>query len=154
MSRRDGSLLRLWVSRAACASGTWRPARESLRLPSTSLPAPVVEPVDRMLLAEPTVRPNHADTYLTLMGMRTAATTTTAILAGPESEPLAPTRLKGRGCARPPGGRRPRPPSQVLLGDSSGSSWNRERIRAHHALAGSSGPWPMSCAARSRTGCP
>jgi serine/threonine protein kinase len=71
-------------------------AGEVLRLAPTKLPAAVVELVDRMLLADPTARPTIADTHTTLMGIRTA-TTTTAILAGPEPEPLAPTRLRGRG---------------------------------------------------------
>jgi eukaryotic-like serine/threonine-protein kinase len=71
-------------------------AGEVLRLAPTKLPAAVVELVDRMLLADPTARPTIADTHTTLMGIRTAATTT-AILAGPEPEPLAPTRLRGRG---------------------------------------------------------
>jgi serine/threonine protein kinase len=71
-------------------------AGEVLRLAPTKLPAAVVELVDRMLLADPTARPTIADTHTTLMGIRTAATTT-AILAGPEPDPLAPTRLRGRG---------------------------------------------------------
>jgi eukaryotic-like serine/threonine-protein kinase len=71
-------------------------AGEVLRLAPAKLPAAVVELVDRMLLADPTARPTIADTHTTLMGIRTAATTT-AILAGPEPDPLAPTRLRGRG---------------------------------------------------------
>jgi eukaryotic-like serine/threonine-protein kinase len=73
-------------------------AGEILRLPSTSLPAPVVELVDRMLLADPAARPTIADTHTTLMGIRTPATTT-AVLAGPPAPaaPSAPSRLKGRG---------------------------------------------------------
>jgi eukaryotic-like serine/threonine-protein kinase len=71
---------------------------EVLRLPSGTLPAPVVELVDRMLLADPTARPAIADIHTTLMAIRPAAATT-AVLAGPAtaSTPSAPTRLKGRG---------------------------------------------------------
>jgi serine/threonine protein kinase len=71
-------------------------AGEVLRLPPTDLPAPVGELVDRMLLADPTARPTIAETHTTLMGIRTA-TTTTAVLVVPAPEPLAPTRLRGRG---------------------------------------------------------
>ena len=72
-------------------------AGEILRLPSTSLPGPVVELVDRMLLADPAARPTIADTHTTLMGIRTPATTT-AVLAGPPATAAsAPSRLKGRG---------------------------------------------------------
>jgi serine/threonine protein kinase len=73
-------------------------AGEVLRLPSTSLPAPAVELVDRMLLADPAARPTIADSHTTLMGIRTPATTT-AVLAAPPAPaaPSAPTRLKGRG---------------------------------------------------------
>jgi eukaryotic-like serine/threonine-protein kinase len=73
-------------------------AGEVLRLPPTSLPTPVVELVDRMLLADPTVRPTIAETHTTLMAIRPAAATT-AVLAGPAtaSTPSTPTRLKGRG---------------------------------------------------------
>ena len=69
-----------------------------LRLASGTLPAPVVELVDRMLLADPTARPTIADAHATLMGIRPAAATT-AVLAGPAaaSTPVAPTRLRGRG---------------------------------------------------------
>jgi eukaryotic-like serine/threonine-protein kinase len=71
---------------------------EVLRLPSDTLPAPVVELVDRMLLADPTARPTIAEAHATLMGIRPAAATT-AMLAEPAtvSTPSAPTRLKGRG---------------------------------------------------------
>jgi serine/threonine protein kinase len=71
---------------------------EVLQLPSGTLPAPVVELVDRMLLADPTARPTIADIHTTLMATRPAAATT-AVLAGPAtaSRPSAPTRLKGRG---------------------------------------------------------
>jgi len=73
-------------------------AGEMLRLPPTTLPAPVVELVDRMLLADPAARPTIAETHTTLMGIRTP-TTTTAVLAGPPAPaaPSAPSRLKGRG---------------------------------------------------------
>jgi serine/threonine protein kinase len=73
-------------------------AGEALRLPATPLPAPVLQLVDRMLLADPTARPTIAETHATLMAIRTAATTT-AVLAGPAAAPapVAPTRLKGRG---------------------------------------------------------
>jgi eukaryotic-like serine/threonine-protein kinase len=70
-------------------------AGEVLRLPSDTLPAPVVELVDRMLLADPTARPTIAEIHSTLMGIRVPATTT-AVLAGPPA-PAAPSRLKGRG---------------------------------------------------------
>jgi serine/threonine protein kinase len=70
-------------------------AGEVLRLPPTTLSAPVVELVDRMLLADPTARPTIAEIHSTLMGIRVPATTT-AVLAGPPA-PAAPSRLKGRG---------------------------------------------------------
>ena len=71
---------------------------EILRLPPGSLSVPVVELVDRMLLADPTARPTIAETHAALMGIR-IPTTTTAVLAGPAtaSTPSAPTRLKGGG---------------------------------------------------------
>jgi serine/threonine protein kinase len=74
-------------------------AGEALRLPPTTLPAPVVELVERMLLADPVARPTIAETHTTLMGMRTPTTTTTAVLAAspPAATPIGPTRLKGRG---------------------------------------------------------
>jgi serine/threonine protein kinase len=92
---------------------------EVLRLPPGTLPAPVVELVDRMLLADPTARPTVADTHATLMGIRPAATTT-AVLAGPAtaSTPAAPTRLRGRGL-RTAAGRAPSPepgPTRRLVG--------------------------------------
>jgi eukaryotic-like serine/threonine-protein kinase len=73
-------------------------AGEVLRLPPTGLPAPVVELVDRMLLADPAARPTIAEVHTTLMAIR-APTTTTAVLAGPPAAPgpSAPSRLKGRG---------------------------------------------------------
>jgi eukaryotic-like serine/threonine-protein kinase len=70
-------------------------AGEVLRLPPTTLSAPVVELVDRMLLADPAARPTIAEIHSTLMGIRVPATTT-AVLAGPPA-PGAPSRLKGRG---------------------------------------------------------
>jgi eukaryotic-like serine/threonine-protein kinase len=70
-------------------------AGEVLRLPPTTLSAPVVELVDRMLLADPAARPTIAEIHSTLMGIRVPATTT-AVLAGPPA-PAAPSRLKGRG---------------------------------------------------------
>jgi serine/threonine protein kinase len=73
-------------------------AGEVVRLPSASLPAPVVELVDRMLLADPAARPTIADTHTTLMGIRTPATTTAVLAAPPpRAAPTAPSRLKGRG---------------------------------------------------------
>jgi eukaryotic-like serine/threonine-protein kinase len=94
---------------------------EVLRLPPGSLPVPVVELVERMLLANPTARPTIADIHTTLMGIRPAAATT-ALLAGPAvvSTPSAPTRLKGRGL-RTPAGRAPSPvpkpgPGRRLVG--------------------------------------
>jgi eukaryotic-like serine/threonine-protein kinase len=73
-------------------------AGEVLRLPSSALPAPVVELVDRMLLADPAARPTIAEIHTTLMGIRTP-TTTTAVLAGAPVPvaPSGPSRLKGRG---------------------------------------------------------
>jgi len=73
-------------------------AGEALRLPPTTLPVPVVELVERMLLADPFARPTIAETHTTLMGIRTP-TTTTAVLAAPPpaAAPIGPTRLKGRG---------------------------------------------------------
>jgi serine/threonine protein kinase len=73
-------------------------AGEVLRLPPTTIPAAIVELVDRMLLADPAARPTIAETHTTLMGIRTP-TTTTAVLAGPPTPaaPIAPSRLKGRG---------------------------------------------------------
>jgi serine/threonine protein kinase len=73
-------------------------AGEILRLPATTLPAPVVELVERMLLANPAARPTIAETHSTLMGVRTP-TTTTAVLAKPPpaATAIGPTRLKGRG---------------------------------------------------------
>jgi serine/threonine protein kinase len=81
-------------------------AGEILRLPPTSLPAPVVELVDRMLLADPAARPTIAETHTTLMGIRTP-TTTTAVLTGAPAPaaPSPPSRLKGRGLR----GATPRP---------------------------------------------
>ncbi|HET8789292.1 MAG TPA: protein kinase [Actinomycetes bacterium] len=74
-------------------------AGETLRLPPTTLPAPVVELVERMLLGDPAARPSIAETHITLMGIRTPATTTTAVLAEPPPAAAStdPTRLKGRG---------------------------------------------------------
>jgi eukaryotic-like serine/threonine-protein kinase len=70
---------------------------EVLRLPPT-LPAPIVELVDRMLLADPGARPTIAQTHATLMGIRTP-TTTTAVLTAPRPKraPTTLSRLKGRG---------------------------------------------------------
>jgi serine/threonine protein kinase len=96
-------------------------AGEVLRLPPTSLPTPVVELVDRMLLADPTVRPTIAETHTTLMAIRPAAATT-AVLAGPAtaSTPSTPTRLKGRGLGTAAGrGSSPGPepgPGRRLVG--------------------------------------
>jgi serine/threonine protein kinase len=69
-------------------------AGQRLRLPPTTLPAGVVDLVDRMLLTDPAARPTVAETHTTLMALRTTAITT-AVLAGPG--PTGPTRLKGRG---------------------------------------------------------
>jgi serine/threonine protein kinase len=73
-------------------------AGDVLRLPPTSLPASILELVNRMLLADPAARPTIAETHTTLMGIR-APTTTTAVLAGPPAPaaPSTPSRLKGRG---------------------------------------------------------
>jgi serine/threonine protein kinase len=96
-------------------------AGQMLRLSPTTLPASVVDLVDRMLLTDPGARPTVAETHTTLMAIRTAATTT-AVLAGPgpEREPIGPTRLKGRGV-RTATRRTPSPtaepgPSRRLLG--------------------------------------
>jgi len=95
-------------------------AGEVLRLAPATLPAPVVELVDRMLLADPAARPTIAETHTTLMGIRTP-TTTTAVLAGPPAPaaPSAPSRLKGRGL-RTAAGTAPaspdRDPSRRLVG--------------------------------------
>ena len=94
---------------------------EVLRLPSDTLPAPMVELVDRMLLADPAARPTIAEIHTTLMGIRTQ-TTTTAVLAGPPAPtvPSAPTRLKGRGLgAAAPRASTPTPergPTRRLVG--------------------------------------
>ena len=67
---------------------------EVLRLSPGTLPAPVLELVDRMLVADPAARPTIADIHTTLMGIRPPAATT-AVLAGPAaaSAPVAPSRL-------------------------------------------------------------
>jgi eukaryotic-like serine/threonine-protein kinase len=73
-------------------------AGELLRLPPTTLPASVVELVDRMVLVDPAARPSIAETHTTLMGIRTAATTTAVVTAPhPRRTPTGPSRLKGRG---------------------------------------------------------
>jgi serine/threonine protein kinase len=77
-------------------AGVAAAAGQSLRLPPTGLPTPVVELVDRMLLTDPVARPTIAETHSTLMGVRVPATTT-AVLAGATAPPGAPSRLKGRG---------------------------------------------------------
>jgi serine/threonine protein kinase len=93
---------------------------EVLRLPSDTLPAPVVELVDRMLLADPTARPTIADIHTTLMAIRPAAATT-AVLTGPPTPPT-PSRLKGRGLptvTRRPASPAPEPergPARRLVG--------------------------------------
>jgi serine/threonine protein kinase len=80
-------------------------AGEVLRLPPSALPAPIVELIDRMLLADPAARPTIAEIHSTLMSIRTP-TTTTAVLAGasPPAAPSGPSRLKGRGLRTAPGG--------------------------------------------------
>ena len=73
-------------------------AGEVLRLPPTTLSAPVVELVDRMLLADPTARPTIADVHTTLMAIRPAAATTAVLTApSPTRAPTIASRLKGRG---------------------------------------------------------
>jgi eukaryotic-like serine/threonine-protein kinase len=80
-------------------------AGEVLRLPPTTLPAGVVDLVDRMLLADPAARPTIAEIHTTLMGIRTAATTTAVLTApSPKPPPTAMTRLKGRGLRTASGG--------------------------------------------------
>jgi len=98
-------------------AGVAAAAGQTLRLPPAGLPAPVVELVDRMLLADPAARPTIAETHSTLMGIRVPATTT-AVLAGPPAPaaPGAPTRLKGRGL-RAATSRAPEPgPTRRLVG--------------------------------------
>jgi len=95
-------------------------AGEVLRLSPATLPAPVVELVDRMLLADPAARPTIAETHTILMGIRTP-TTTTAVLAGPPAPaaPSAPSRLKGRGlrtAAGPAPASSDRGPGRRLVG--------------------------------------
>jgi serine/threonine protein kinase len=92
---------------------------EVLRLSPGALPAPLVELVERMLLADPTARPTIAETHATLMGIRPAAATT-AVLTEPvaRSAPTVPTRLKGRGLpAAAEGAASPAPdPTRRLVG--------------------------------------
>jgi eukaryotic-like serine/threonine-protein kinase len=79
-------------------------AGKILRLPPISLPAPVVELVDRMLLADPAARPTIAETHTTLMGIRTPTTTTAVLTGAPATAaPSFPSRLKGRGLRTGPG---------------------------------------------------
>jgi serine/threonine protein kinase len=79
-------------------AGVAAAAGQTLRPPPTSLPTPVVELVDRMLLTDPAARPTIAEVHSTLMGIRVPATTT-AVLAGPPAPAAlsAPSQLKGRG---------------------------------------------------------
>jgi eukaryotic-like serine/threonine-protein kinase len=73
-------------------------AGEILRLPPTTLPTSLVELVERMLLADPGTRPTIGEVHTTLMGIRTAATTTAVVTAArPGRTPTTPSRLKGRG---------------------------------------------------------
>jgi eukaryotic-like serine/threonine-protein kinase len=95
-------------------------AGKVLRLPATALPAPVVELVDQMLLADPAARPTIAETHATLMGIRAPAATT-AVVTGPRMPaPTAPTRLKGRGLRTARGTSPPAPelpgPTRRLVG--------------------------------------
>ena len=73
---------------------------EILRLPPGSLPVPVVELVDRMLLADPAARPTIAETHAALMGIR-IPTTTTAVLTGPVTavHAVGPDTPQGQGAA-------------------------------------------------------
>jgi serine/threonine protein kinase len=76
-------------------------AGEILRLPPISLPAPMVELVDRMLLADPAARPTIAEIHTTLMGIRTPTTTTAVLTGAPATAaPSVPSRLKGRGLRK------------------------------------------------------
>jgi eukaryotic-like serine/threonine-protein kinase len=76
-------------------------AGEVLRLPSTALPAPIVELVDRMLLADPAARPTVAETHAALMGIRPPVATPAEVVGLRSGRaPTAPTRLKGRGLRR------------------------------------------------------
>jgi eukaryotic-like serine/threonine-protein kinase len=79
-------------------AGVAAAAGQVLLRPPTSLPGPVVELVERMLVTDPAARPTIAEVHRTLMGVRVPATTT-AVLAGPPAPaaPSVPTRLKGRG---------------------------------------------------------
>jgi serine/threonine protein kinase len=99
------------------SAGVAARAGEVLRLPTRDLPALLLELVDRMLLADPAARPTIAETHAALMGIR-MATTTTAVLTGPAPEPLAPTRLRGRGLRtarpRPSPAAEPRPPRRLI----------------------------------------
>jgi hypothetical protein len=66
------------------------------------LPTPIVELVDRMVLADPAARPTIAEAHTILIGIRTP-TTTIAVLAGPPARP-GPVPLPGSGaeaCAQP-----------------------------------------------------
>jgi eukaryotic-like serine/threonine-protein kinase len=93
---------------------------EVLRLSPGTLPAPVLELVDRMLLADPAARPTIADIHTTLMAIRPPAATT-AVLAEPAaaSAPVTPSRLKGRGLPAAAGRASPTPergPTRRLVG--------------------------------------
>jgi eukaryotic-like serine/threonine-protein kinase len=103
-------------------------AGEVLRLPPTSLPGPVVELVDRMLLADPAARPTIAETHATLMGIRTP-TTTTAVLAGPAAAPApsAPSRLRGRGLRTATRGTASPPPERGPAGRLVGKLLERRK---------------------------
>jgi eukaryotic-like serine/threonine-protein kinase len=86
-------------------------AGQVLRLHAGTLPTPVLQLVERMLLADPTARPTIADTHATLMGIRPAAATT-AVLAGPAAAPApaARTRLRGMGLRAAAGAASPPAP--------------------------------------------
>jgi serine/threonine protein kinase len=96
-------------------------AGEILRLPPTTLPTSLVELADRMLLADPGARPSIGEVHTALMGIRTAAATTTAVVTAshPKRTPTGPSRLKGRGLrtatpATPSPAAEPRPGRRLL----------------------------------------
>jgi eukaryotic-like serine/threonine-protein kinase len=101
-------------------AGVAAQAGEVLRLPTAAVPTSVVDLIDRMLLADPAARPAIAEIHATLMGIRTAATTTAVLTApSPKRAPTAPTRLKGRGLrtaapGTPSSAAEPRPARRLI----------------------------------------
>jgi serine/threonine protein kinase len=75
---------------------------QSLKVDASRAPAPVIELVERMLLPDPAERPTVAQVHSTLMGLRSAAaTSTTARAPVPIRTPVvprgAPSALRGKG---------------------------------------------------------